>query len=178
MKRNGFSLIEALIVVAIAGIVAGMALKLYPMMTLYFLQGQARQRANFEARACLDAIGVATRQGLAGSIQPLLTAPTSWIGFNAASPLPTGTKTYRFSLLADGTVEEQDITTTSVVRKRTLASNVSTFLFSGNPQDPSVIYVTLQIDVPIGGFTDASGHPRVATVRVDTEEFHLAVNPG
>jgi prepilin-type N-terminal cleavage/methylation domain-containing protein len=181
MNRNGFTLIEVLISFAILGIVFATAFRLAAPLSDFFRYGLARQKANSEARACMNTIGTAMRPGIGASLRyssPNSSSATSWsrIDFNLAAPLASGTTSYAIYLTTNGTVQMQEFYVSGghgyQRPPQTLASYVTVLTFAPlDIRDPSIVEVSLRIDAPLS----SSDPSRVTTVMLN-QEVHMRVN--
>ena len=172
--RYGFTLIEVLMSFAVLGFVILFVYKFGAPIFTFFQHSQARQTATNEARSCLNTIGTAMRAGLANSVNRStangVTAPNSRIDFALPAPLASGTTAYAFFLTPSRTVQMQEFKTSGSITK-TLASNVTGLMFTGDYRDTSVFYVTLRIDAPF----DSQGKT-FTTIDLEDQEVHMVVN--
>ena len=171
--RGGFTLTEAMLTFALLGVVILFVHKLGAPISSFFQHSLARQKANNEARSCLNTISVAMRAGLANSVcitTPAgVTVPNSRIDFITASKLASGTTAYAFYLTPNPsapnwTVQKQEFNALGM-SQQPLATNVTSLMFTGDYRDPSVLYVSLRIDAAFGSSGQA-----VTTVDLPDQE--------
>ena len=177
MNEKGFTLTEVLLATAIIGVVGYAAARMHAPISRFFTQSTARQRATMEARSCLDTMGMAFRVGKANTVQistpvgpPVV--PNSQIDFQLTQPAgPIGG--YEFQL-ANRQILMRYMDTNYVVQpgSKVMASNVTSLIFTADYRDPSVIYVSIQTDTPMGSFEGAT----VFTIQMLNQEFHMMVN--
>jgi prepilin-type N-terminal cleavage/methylation domain-containing protein len=179
LSRAGFTLIETLISFAILGIVFATVYRLAAPLTDFFRYGLARQKANSEARACMNTIGTAMRAGVATSVRLSTVSGVAWSRIDFNLPLPTplasGTTAYAIYLANNRTVQMLEFVPSGLsgyVRSSQLASNVSGLIFAPlDTQDPSVMEVSLRIDAPL-----SSTQPNRVVTIVLNQEIHMLVN--
>ena len=178
-SSRGFTLAETLLTFAILGVVVLFVHRLGIPVFSYFQHSQVRQKTNNEARSCLNTINTAMKGGLANSVRittPVgISAPNSRIDFTLAVPLPSQTTAYAFYLAADRTVQMQEYSTVNATEPspKTLATNVTGLIFTGDYRDPSIIYVSLRFDA---AFESSLKTGSLTTISIPNQEIHMVLN--
>jgi prepilin-type N-terminal cleavage/methylation domain-containing protein len=162
LPQNGFTLTEMMLATALTGIVmaAGVTYiaKVVPMMN----RVRTRQQVQFQARMLMDNIGDRLRNGKAptaaistpGSAAELNPIPNSRIDFMLYTPLASGATSYAI-FLSSGIVYTQEFGPPTGSRTpRPIARNVSSLMFTTASNDPGVVSVTLEMDMPYDSTND------------------------
>lgn len=179
-RTDGISIMEILLASAIFVILVAVGSRFLPKYFQFGLRRQVTQQLNNDARTTLDSIGMQLRRAKPESLRictrgayacssttpatPANTPPKSRIEFTDAD---TGNiRTYVYWSAGNIYMEQSS----SGFNPRLLGSNVSLLKFSSEPNDPSVVAITLRMDRPVDA---QGGSDRLATVLLSNQLINL-----
>jgi len=176
-NRHGYSMIEAMITLAIVGMIALYVTMLHTPVVDFFRRGQVHQETSMNIRTSLDIMTHALEQGKATSIHistppgpPLL--PNSKLDFVLTTPLITGTTAYSFFLSNHNLqMYEYNPNVNVTILAKTLATNVSSLIFAYDTSNPFIVYINLRIEAATKNTSEST-----AVTQIVNQDIHLEVN--
>ena len=187
-KWGGFSLLELMIVVAVAAIIMIPIVRFLSTILPFFHRTQVRQQLMADARIAMDTIVERLRNGKALTV--VLTSPItnpsqcSRVDFVLQAPLPSGATAY--AIYQDGnTVYTQEFIPSppapnpgGIQPRQRLASNVTSLMFAAlDTQDPAFVTVTLQMAAMAAPLNAAGDQAIMSTILLPNVLVHLVESP-
>ncbi len=174
-NRQGVTLFEMLITAVLVGpILVGVALMMKGNFT-FFKRTGVRQDVLSQSRTAIDTILRMLRQARPNTLVISTPAaaemiPNSRVDFILQTVLPSGATAYAL-YLENGTVFSREFVPPGGPQPpRALASHVTGLLFTGSSLDPSIVSVSLQMEVP----WDATNDPtHVTKINIPNQVVHL-----
>jgi type II secretory pathway pseudopilin PulG len=177
-NRSGWTLIEAIVSVVVLLTIALVAAKIGTPITTFYKRSIVRQKMNTESRAAMTAMVQALQLGKASSLKistgpatPVV--PNSRVDFDLLRPKENGTTGYAIYVDANHQLELVPLPLGATAGGKVLADNVMGLIFSGDSNDPAIVYITLQIEAGL----DATGtDDKISKIQILNQEVHMVVN--
>jgi Tfp pilus assembly protein PilV len=159
----GYTLIEAVIAAALLSVVIFGLVRFMSKVNPFLQRSLVRQTVGRESRIAMDLIRQYLRNARARTVR--ISAhdansqyPNSQIDFAFQTPLPSGATAYQMYLSNGAIYGVEKNPSGGVQPAKVLASHVANLTFTGDTQDPSLVNVSIQVDVPVvtNGKTDNS----------------------
>ena|SRR5258708_26663181 len=150
-RKTGQTLIEIMVTLVILSLIAAAFMKLIGPHLDFFKRAQIRQQANGDARKCMETISRFLTNAKASSVviktPPLASPPpNSEIDFTAMDN--SSTYVIKWSTSPPNSVHVLRTASGSTIPVDTIiGNNVTGLMFTGDFRDPTIVNVSLQIDV-------------------------------